>query len=70
MMKTVKVKAGQTRAPVVSRRAVSSGAVSSRAVSSRLAESVYAQIKSDIFDFQLMPGQRFSENKRAGGLGV
>jgi DNA-binding GntR family transcriptional regulator len=60
MMKTVKVKAGQTRAP----------AVSSRAGSSRLAESVYAQIKSDIFDFRLMPGQRFSENELAGRLGV
>jgi DNA-binding GntR family transcriptional regulator len=55
MMKTVKAKAGQTRAP---------------AMPSRLAETVYAQIKSDIFDFRLMPGQRFSENELAGRLGV
>src|SRR5471032_2711806 len=74
-MKTVRVKAGQTRAPAVSSQAVSSRAVSSRVVSSRvvssrLAESVYTQIKSDIFDFRIMPGQRFSENELAGRLGV
>ena len=28
----------------------------------RLAESAYAKIKSDLFDFSLMPGERFSEN--------
>ena len=54
-MKAVKAKAGQASAP---------------AVSSRLAESVYTQIKSDIFDFRLAPGQRFSENELAGRLGV
>lgn len=59
-MKTVRAKTGQTRAPIVS----------NRAVSSRLAESVYTQIKGDIFDFRLMPGQRFSENELAGRLGV
>jgi len=31
----------------------------------RLADSVYRQVKSDIFDFRLMPGARFSENEIA-----
>ncbi len=35
-----------------------------------LAEGVYAQIKDDIFEFRLMPGQRFSENELAARLGV
>ncbi len=36
----------------------------------RLAESAYAKIKSDLFDFSLMPGERFSENDIAERLGV
>jgi DNA-binding GntR family transcriptional regulator len=35
-----------------------------------LAEGVYGEIKGDIFDFRLMPGQRFSENEVAARLGV
>lgn len=35
-----------------------------------LAEGVYAELKEDIFDFRLMPGQRFSENELASRLGV
>jgi DNA-binding GntR family transcriptional regulator len=35
-----------------------------------LAEGVYAEIKDDIFEFRLMPGQRFSENELAARLGV
>jgi DNA-binding GntR family transcriptional regulator len=35
-----------------------------------LAEGVYAQIKEDIYDFRLMPGQRFSENELASRMGV
>jgi DNA-binding GntR family transcriptional regulator len=35
-----------------------------------LAEGVYAEIKNDIFDFRLMPGERFSENELAARLGV
>jgi DNA-binding GntR family transcriptional regulator len=35
-----------------------------------LAEEVYAEIKDDIFEFRLMPGQRFSENELAARLGV
>lgn len=35
-----------------------------------LAEGVYADIKNDIFDFRLMPGERFSENELAARLGV
>ena len=31
-----------------------------------LAESVYRSVKSDIFEFRLMPGARFSENEVAG----
>ena len=38
--------------------------------SASLAEGVYGAIKSDIFDFRLMPGQRFSENEIALRLGV
>ena len=30
-----------------------------------LAETVYRQLKSDIFEFRLMPGARFSENEVA-----
>lgn len=35
-----------------------------------LAEGVYTHIKDDIFEFRLMPGQRFSENEVAARLGV
>lgn len=35
-----------------------------------LAEGVYAALKEDIFDFRLMPGQRFSENELAARMGV
>ncbi|HZS69257.1 MAG TPA: GntR family transcriptional regulator, partial [Burkholderiales bacterium] len=30
-----------------------------------LAEAVYRQVKSDIFEFRLLPGTRFSENEVA-----
>lgn len=33
--------------------------------SERLADAVYERIKSDIFDFRLLPGARFSENEMA-----
>ena len=36
----------------------------------RLAETVYERIKSDLFEFRLMPGERFSENEVARRLGV
>jgi DNA-binding GntR family transcriptional regulator len=35
-----------------------------------LAASVYAEIKNDLFDFRLAPGERFSENELAARLGV
>ena len=35
-----------------------------------LAESVYLGIKQDIFDFRLLPGDRFTENQVAGRLDV
>ena len=35
-----------------------------------LAESVYLGIKQDIFDFRLLPGDRFTENEVAGRLDV
>ena len=35
-----------------------------------LSERVYTAVKNDIFDFRLMPGQRFSENEVSGRLGV
>ena len=35
-----------------------------------LAEKVYQTIKNDIFDFRLMPGDRFSESEIAGRLDV
>ena len=35
-----------------------------------LADSVFRQLKNDIFDFALMPGERFSENEIASRLGV
>jgi DNA-binding GntR family transcriptional regulator len=35
-----------------------------------LAESVYLVIKQDIFDFRLLPGDRFTENEVAGRLKV
>jgi DNA-binding GntR family transcriptional regulator len=39
-------------------------------VKANLAESVLAAIKDDLFNFRLMPGQRFSENELALRLGV
>ena len=35
-----------------------------------LAATVYAQLKSDIFDFHLLPGDRFTETEVAQRLGV
>src|SRR5262245_1323314 len=35
-----------------------------------LSERVYTEVKNDIFDFRLMPGQRFSENEVSARLGV
>ena len=35
-----------------------------------LSDAVYGRIKNDIFDFALLPGERFSENEIAGRLGV
>ncbi len=35
-----------------------------------LAESVYLAIKQDIFEFRLLPGDRFTENELAGRLNV
>jgi len=35
-----------------------------------LADTVFRQLKNDIFDFALLPGERFSENEIAGRLGV
>jgi DNA-binding GntR family transcriptional regulator len=37
---------------------------------SNLSDTVYRQLKDDIFDFALLPGERFSENEIAGRLGV
>lgn len=37
---------------------------------SNLSDTVYLQLKDDIFDFALLPGERFSENEIAGRLGV
>ncbi|MEQ3635325.1 GntR family transcriptional regulator [Alcanivorax sp.] len=36
----------------------------------RLAERIYLQLKQDMFDFRLMPGDRFSENEVAERMGV
>jgi len=38
--------------------------------SGSLSERVYVEVKNDIFDFRLMPGQRFSENEVSARLGV
>src|SRR5262245_33499748 len=35
-----------------------------------LAGSVYAEVRNDLYDFRLAPGQRFSENEIAARLGV
>jgi DNA-binding GntR family transcriptional regulator len=51
----------------------SSGAGGDNGVSgsrSSLSDTVYRRIKTDIFDFALLPGERFSENEIAGRLGV
>ncbi len=44
--------------------------VRSSAPAERLADSVYTKVKADLFDFSLMPGERFSENDVARRLGV
>jgi DNA-binding GntR family transcriptional regulator len=54
----------------VRRQGVVMMSIKAKAVPGRLAETVYTQIKSDIFDFRLMPGQRFSENELADRLHV
>jgi DNA-binding GntR family transcriptional regulator len=36
----------------------------------RLAETVYGKVKEELFNFTLMPGERFSENEVAQRLGV
>src|SRR5471032_662417 len=36
----------------------------------RLAEAVYQQLREDIFDFRLLPGDRFAENDVADRLSV
>lgn len=38
--------------------------------SDRLADAVYERVKSDIFEFRLMPGARFSENELAAQMKV
>src|SRR5690554_4328902 len=35
-----------------------------------LAERIYLKIKNDIFDFRLLPGDRFTETEVAGRMGV
>jgi DNA-binding GntR family transcriptional regulator len=35
-----------------------------------LAERIYLEIKNDIFDFRLLPGDRFTETEVAGRMGV
>ena len=35
-----------------------------------LAERIYRQLKKDIFDFRLLPGDRFSENEIAERMGA
>ena len=50
---------------------VAAGHVGARAAApAKLADGAYAQIKKDIFDFQLLPGDRFSEAEIAERLGV
>ncbi len=38
--------------------------------SNPLAEEIYARVKEDIFDFRLLPGERFTETEVAGRYGV
>ena len=38
----------------------------SRSPANALAEQVYARLKSDIFDFRMLPGERFTETAMAG----
>jgi DNA-binding GntR family transcriptional regulator len=50
---------------------VAAGNVGARASApAKLADGAYAQIKKDIFDFQLLPGDRFSEADVAERLGI
>jgi DNA-binding GntR family transcriptional regulator len=50
---------------------VATGNIAVRASApAKLADGAYAQIKKDIFDFQLLPGDRFSEAEVAERLGI
>jgi DNA-binding GntR family transcriptional regulator len=50
---------------------VATGNIAVRASApAKLADGAYAQIKKDIFDFQLLPGDRFSEAELAERLGI
>jgi DNA-binding GntR family transcriptional regulator len=42
----------------------------SRSPTNPLAEDIYARVKDEIFDFQLLPGQRFTETEVAVRYGV
>jgi DNA-binding GntR family transcriptional regulator len=54
-----------TGAPVATERDASRASAPAR-----LADGAYAQLKQDIFDFQLVPGDRFSEAEVAVRLGI
>ncbi|CAB3799792.1 GntR family transcriptional regulator [Pararobbsia alpina] len=41
-----------------------------RSPTNPLAEDIYARVKDDIFDFRLLPGQRFTETEMAQRYGV
>jgi DNA-binding GntR family transcriptional regulator len=45
-------------------------AQASKPVPAKLADGAYAQLKEDIFDFRLIPGDRFSESEVAERLGI
>ncbi len=50
--------------------ATDSAAVRAMAPAAKLADGAYAQLKQDIFDFRLVPGDRFSETEIAERLGI
>ena len=50
---------------------ISTNRIGTRACApAKLADGAYAQLKQDIFDFQLVPGDRFSEAEVAERLGI
>jgi DNA-binding GntR family transcriptional regulator len=56
--------------PLAGRQSGSPALAKAKATPASLADTAYTQLKSDIFEFRLLPGDRFSESEIAVRLGM